>query len=76
VRPWRFPCPAAPRTPGQGPFTPKHDSMHGTHAGGELRPTTENPGIASKACDVGRQLHWVVRPGIEHCKTCPQPPCV
>ena len=32
VTPWRFPCPSAPRTPGQGTFTPKHDSMHGTHA--------------------------------------------
>jgi hypothetical protein len=33
VTPWRFPCPSAPRIPGQGTFTPKHDSMHGTHAG-------------------------------------------
>ena len=32
VTPWRFPCPSAPRTPGQGTCTPKHDSMHGTHA--------------------------------------------
>ena len=32
VTPLRFPCPSAPRTPGQGTFTPKHDSMHGTHA--------------------------------------------
>ena len=31
VTPWRFPCPSAPRTPGQGTFTPKHDRMHGTH---------------------------------------------
>ena len=30
VTPLRFPCPSAPRTPGQGTFTPKHDSMHGT----------------------------------------------
>ena len=30
--PWRFPSPSAPRTPGQGTFTPEHDSMHGTHA--------------------------------------------
>ena len=33
VTPLRFPCPSAPRTPGQETFTPKHDSMHGTHAG-------------------------------------------
>ena len=33
VTPWRFPGPSAPRTPGPGTFTPKHDSMHGTHAG-------------------------------------------
>jgi hypothetical protein len=32
VTPLRFPCPSAPRTPGQETFTPKHDSMHGTHA--------------------------------------------
>jgi hypothetical protein len=32
VTPLRFPDPAAPRTPGQETFTPKHDSMHGTHA--------------------------------------------
>jgi hypothetical protein len=32
VTPWRFPCPSAPRIPGQGTCTPKHDSMHGTHA--------------------------------------------
>jgi hypothetical protein len=31
VTPLRFPCPSAPRIPGQGTFTPKHDSMHGTH---------------------------------------------
>jgi hypothetical protein len=31
VTPWRFPCPSAPRTPGRGTFTPKHDSMPGTH---------------------------------------------
>ena len=30
--PLRFPCPSAPRIPGQGTFTPEHDSMHGTHA--------------------------------------------
>jgi hypothetical protein len=36
---WRFPCPSAPRTPGRGTFTPEHDSMHGTHAAGERRPT-------------------------------------
>jgi hypothetical protein len=35
--PLRFPCPSAPRTPGRGTFTPEHDSMHGTHAGYELR---------------------------------------
>ena len=34
--PLRFPCPSAPRIPGQGTFTPKHDNMHGTHAPGEL----------------------------------------
>ena len=30
--PLRFPCPSAPRIPGQGTCTPEHDSMHGTHA--------------------------------------------
>jgi hypothetical protein len=30
--PWRVPGPAAPRIPGQGTFTPEHDSRHGTHA--------------------------------------------
>ena len=39
VTPLRFPCPSAPRTPGQGTFTPEHDSMHGTHASGEPPPT-------------------------------------
>ena len=28
----RFPGPSAPRTPGRVTFSPKHDSMHGTHA--------------------------------------------
>jgi hypothetical protein len=37
VTPWRFPGPSAPRTPGQGTCTPKHDSMHGTHARHEPR---------------------------------------
>ena len=37
VTPWRFPGPSAPRTPGQETFTPKHDRMHGTHAGPEPR---------------------------------------
>src|SRR4249919_3956937 len=32
VTPLRFPGPSAPRTPGRGTFTPKPDSMHGTHA--------------------------------------------
>jgi hypothetical protein len=36
VTPWRFPCSPAPRTPGQETFTPEHDSLHGTHARGEL----------------------------------------
>jgi hypothetical protein len=40
VTPLRFPGPSAPRIPGQGTFTPKHDSMHGTHAGGERRGTS------------------------------------
>jgi hypothetical protein len=31
VTPWRFPCPSAPRIPGRGTFTSKHDNMHGTH---------------------------------------------
>ena len=35
--PLRFPCPSAPRIPGQGTFTPEHDSMHGTYAGHEPR---------------------------------------
>jgi hypothetical protein len=35
--PWRFPGPSAPRIPGQGTFTPEHDSMPGTHAGPEPR---------------------------------------
>ena len=37
VTPWRFPCPSAPRTPGQETFTPKHDRMHGTHGKAERR---------------------------------------
>ena len=37
VTPWRFPGPSAPRIPGRGTFTPKHDRMHGTHAGPEPR---------------------------------------
>ena len=37
VTPLRFPCPSAPRTPGQGTFTPKHYGMHGTHARPEPR---------------------------------------
>ena len=32
VTPWRFPGPSAPRIPGRGTFTPKHDHMPGTHA--------------------------------------------
>jgi len=32
VTPLRFTCLSAPRTPGQGTCTPKHVSMHGTHA--------------------------------------------
>ena len=36
--PLRFPCPSAPRTPGQETFTPEHDRMHGTHAGRQLLP--------------------------------------
>ena len=39
VTPWRFPGPSAPRIPGRGTFTPKHDSMHGTHASSEPPPT-------------------------------------
>jgi hypothetical protein len=35
---WRFPCPSAPRTPGQKTCTPKHDRMHGTHAQHQPRP--------------------------------------
>jgi len=37
VTPLRFPCPSAPRIPGRGTCTPKHDRMHGTHAGHEPR---------------------------------------
>ena len=37
VTPWRFPGPSPPRTPGQETCTPKHDRMHGTHAGHEPR---------------------------------------
>jgi len=37
VTPLRFACPSAPRIPGQGTFTPKHDRMHGTHAKTERR---------------------------------------
>ena len=37
VTPWRFPGPSAPRRPGRGTFTPKHDRMPGTHAGPEPR---------------------------------------
>jgi hypothetical protein len=40
VTPLRFPCPSAPRIPGQGTFTPEHDSMHGTHARPEPRAPT------------------------------------
>ena len=36
--PLRFPGPSAPRIPGQGTFTPKHDSMHGTHAAAKPCP--------------------------------------
>jgi hypothetical protein len=43
VTPWRFPCPSAPRTPGQGTFTPEHDSMPGTHAGSPPSPLGECP---------------------------------
>ena len=32
VTPWRFPGPPAPRIPGRGTCTPKHDNMPGTHA--------------------------------------------
>jgi hypothetical protein len=39
VTPWRFPCPSAPRTPGRGSFTPKHDRMHGTHAPDQRPPS-------------------------------------
>jgi hypothetical protein len=41
VTPWRFPGPSAPRIPGQGTCTPKHDRMHGTHACGEPPPEAE-----------------------------------
>jgi hypothetical protein len=36
----RLPCfwPLAPRTPGQGTFTPKHGRMHGTHARSQPLP--------------------------------------
>jgi len=37
VTPLRFPCPSAPRTPGQETFTPKDDRRHGTHAKTERR---------------------------------------
>jgi hypothetical protein len=61
--PLRFPCPSAPRTPGQGTYTPEHDSMHGTHAPAELRPTATKGRNDHKGCAVGRPLQWVVRPG-------------
>ena len=48
--PLRFPCPSAPRTPGQETFTPKHDRMHGTHAGAQARA-------------VARRLQRLVRDG-------------
>jgi hypothetical protein len=34
------------------------------NAPGELRPTGKTPGTTHKAYAVGRQLHWVVRPGM------------
>jgi hypothetical protein len=37
VTPWRFPCPSAPRPPGQGTCTPEHDRMHGTHGHAQRR---------------------------------------
>jgi hypothetical protein len=33
----RFPCPSAPRIPGQETCTPEHDRMHGTHATHQAR---------------------------------------
>ena len=42
VTPWRFPGPSAPRTPGQETFTPKHDRMHGTHAGVQVTSGTRS----------------------------------
>jgi hypothetical protein len=39
VTPWRFPGPSAPRIPGRGTCTPKHDRMHGTHANVHRRPS-------------------------------------
>jgi hypothetical protein len=49
VTPWRFPGPAAPRTPGQETCTPKHDRMHGTHASSEARATPDHLPLAPAA---------------------------
>ena len=60
VTPLRFTCPSAPRTPGQGTCTPKHDRMHGTHAAGERRATRYGHLHGERARRVARPLHWVV----------------
>ena len=58
--PVRFPCPAAPRLSGQETCTPKHDSMHGTHASGERRATSRGHPHIERACRVARPLQCVV----------------
>src|SRR5262245_43868482 len=45
----RFPCPMAPRLPGQRTSTPEHASILGTHVGHE-------------PCASASRLHVVVRP--------------
>ena len=58
--PLRFPCPSAPRTPGQETFTPEHDRMHGTHAPVSCGPQdTEATHEKTEPDAWGRPLHWV-----------------
>ena len=60
VTPWRFPCPSAPRTPGQGTCSPEHDRMHGTHAGGE--PPRHERRTVTTDCPWRGRLQCIVRP--------------
>jgi hypothetical protein len=57
VTPWRCPCPAAPRPPGQETCTPEHDRMHGTHARGELLGKSASFFPVSSTALLGRVWH-------------------